>query len=273
MRVSLRLIAVRWARSYPLAPRYHRPTLPLRLRSADGTLLAAWRVPGPSDAVASVVVVHGFTNSSRSPEIHRLVDALSLWAHVLALDLRGHGGSGGRSTLGAAEPDDVNAAIRAAVAFAPNVPVVVVGISLGGISSLVAAGRYGTVAGVVAISAPAWRDFDSPAGARAARWLTSRRGRAILRVWSGTKVDSTALAPEDLEAAVRAVAPAFVVVVHDPDERVFGPEHARALQDWAGPSSSLWWVPGGGHGRSMLTDELAGRLQEEIRSRLAPVDG
>ena len=58
--------ASRWARSYPLAPRYRPPATVLRLRSADGTPLAAVRVPGPDDALASVVVVHGFSNWSRT---------------------------------------------------------------------------------------------------------------------------------------------------------------------------------------------------------------
>jgi pimeloyl-ACP methyl ester carboxylesterase len=262
-----------WAKGHPLAPGYPPPALPLRLRSADGTRLAAVRVPGPPDAVASVVVVHGFTNSSRSPEIHRLVDAVSTWAHVIALDLRGHGASAGRSTLGATEPDDVTAALRAAAAFAPSLPVVAVGISLGGASSLVAVGRHGGAAGVVAISAPAWRDLTSPAGARAAHWLGTRRGRAILRGAMGTRVARWLPPAEGVEEAVSAIAPGFVVIAHDPDEAVFGPEHAEALHAWAGSSSSLWWVPGGGHGRSMLTPALVGRLQVEVSDRLAPAVG
>jgi pimeloyl-ACP methyl ester carboxylesterase len=102
----------RWARSYPLAPRYRPPAVPLSLRAADGTRLAAVALPGPPDAIASVVVVHGFSNSSRTPEIQRLAVGLSSVAHVVALDLRGHGRSGGRSTLGRLEPDDVDAAGR-----------------------------------------------------------------------------------------------------------------------------------------------------------------
>ena len=262
--------ASRWARSYPLAPRYRRPATVLRLRSADGTPLAAVRVPGPDDAVASVVVVHGFSNWSRSREIHRFVTELSSWAHVVALDLRGHGRSGGRSTMGVKEPWDVAAAVAAAQAFAPDLPVVAVGISLGGVSSLLAAGRGSPVAGVVAVSAPAWRDLGSPAGARLSRWLSTRRGRATLFVLSGTRVDIRATEPERVDAAVAAIAPRFVVIVHDPKEAVFGPEHAETLFMWAGEPKALWWTPGLGHGRSMLTPELADRVRREVSGRLAP---
>jgi pimeloyl-ACP methyl ester carboxylesterase len=260
----------RWARSYPLAPRYRAPATALRLRSADGTSLAAVRVPGPEDAIASLVVVHGFSNWSRSREIHRFVGRASSWAHVVVLDLRGHGRSGGRSTMGQKEPWDVAAAVAAAQAFAPEVPVVAVGVSLGGVSSLLAAGRGSPMAGVVSVSAPAWRDLTSPSGARLSRWLSTRRGRVLLLALSGTRVDISAAEPERVDTAVAAIAPRFVVIVHDPEERVFGPEHAEALFMWAGEPKALWWTPGLGHGRSMLTPELVERVRREVSGRLAP---
>jgi uncharacterized protein len=258
----------RWARSYPLASHYRAPATALRLRSADGTSLAAVRVPGPDDAIASLVVVHGFSNWSRSREIHRFVNEASSWAHVVALDLRGHGRSAGRSTMGAKEPWDVAAAVAAAQAFAPELPVVAFGVSLGGVASLLAAGRGSPVAGVVAVSAPAWRDLTSPAGLRLSRWLSTRRGRAVLLALSGTRVDPAAAEPERVDTAVGAIAPRFVVIVHDPQERVFGPEHAETLFAWAGEPKALWWTPGRGHGRSMLTPDLAVRVRREVSDRL-----
>ena len=258
----------RWARSYPLAPRYRPPALALRLRSADGTRLSAVWVPGPADAIATVVVVHGFSNWSRSWEIHAAVDQLSTWAHVVALDLRGHGRSGGRSTFGVAEPADVAAAVAAGRALAPALPVVALGISLGGASALFAAGAGSPLAGVIAVSAPAWRDLTSPAGVRLARWTATRRGRALILGLSGTKVDPAAGEPGDLRSAVAAIAPGFVVIAHDPHEPVFGPEHAEALFAWAGEPKALWWVPGGGHGRSMLTPDLLERVRVEVSERL-----
>ena len=260
----------RWARGYPLAPRYRPPALPLRLRSADRTRLSAVWVPGPPDAIATVVVVHGFLNWSRSCEVHAAVDQLSTWAHVVALDLRGHGRSAGRSTFGVAEPADVAAAVAAGRALAPGRPVVALGISLGGASALFAAGGGTPLSGVVAVSAPAWRDLTSPAGVRLARWTGTRRGRALILALSGTRVDPEAGEPGDLRRAVAAIAPGFVVIAHDPQERVFGREHAEALFAWAGEPKALWWLPGGGHGRSMLTPELLERVRVEVSDRLAP---
>jgi hypothetical protein len=51
---------------------------------------------------------------------------------------------------------------------------------------------------------------------------------------------------------------------------VFGPEHAETLFSWAGEPKALWWMPGGGHGRSMLTPELMERIRIEISAQLPP---
>ena len=38
-----------------------------------------------------------------------------------------------------------------------------------------------------------------------------------------------------------------------------------------GPQAkALWWTPGLGHGRSMLTPELADRVRQEVSGRLVP---
>jgi pimeloyl-ACP methyl ester carboxylesterase len=265
--------AARWARSYPLAPRYRPPATSLRLRSADGTSLAAVALPGPAAAVASVVVVHGFSNSSRTPEVQRLAHELATAAHVVVLDLRGHGRSRGRSTLGRREPDDVDAAVVAAAERAPGLPVVAVGVSLGGAASLVAAGRGSALAGVVAVSAPAWPDLTSPAGARLARWRARPSRRALVWAISGTRLDPAPDEAEPVTGFVGAIAPGFVVVAHDPGEAVFGPEHAQALYDAAGEPKELWWVPGGGHGRSLLTPAFGERVRDEITTRVAAAPG
>ena len=51
---------------YHFAPKYRREHR-LSLTAADGTSITAWRVPGPSDAPCTVVLVHGFVNWSRTP--------------------------------------------------------------------------------------------------------------------------------------------------------------------------------------------------------------
>ena len=166
----------RWARNYPLAPRYRRDEL-VTLTTADGVRLNAARLVGPADARFTVVLLHGFVNSSRTPRIHAFARLLQSSACVIVPDLRGHGASKGHTTMGLNETLDVDAAVRAAGAGSP---VVTVGSSLGGSAAILHAGQHGGVAGVVAISAAAWGGEEGRTGsARAARFVRSRAGRQV----------------------------------------------------------------------------------------------
>ena len=254
-----------WARKYPLAPRWRREQL-LSLSTVDGVSISAARIDGPPDAPAVVVLVHGFLNSSRSPLVHGFAHLLASKVHVIAPDLRGHGRSGGRVTLGALEPLDVDAAVGAARRAWPDLPVVTVGTSLGGIAALRHAGIIGGVAGTVSISAPAWYDPDTRDGARRlTRFVESRAGRQVAARLLRTRVG--VLPPvDDMASVVAAIAPAFTVVVHDPDEAYFGEEHARAIYDAAQQPKDLWLLPGAGHGSDVLTPDLAARLLAAVAS-------
>jgi pimeloyl-ACP methyl ester carboxylesterase len=241
----------------------------LSLSAADGVAISAARVDGPPDASVVVVLVHGFLNSSRSPLVHAFARLLAEQVHVVAPDLRGHGRSGGRVTLGALEPLDVAAAVEGARALWPALPVVTVGTSLGGIAVLRHAGLIGGIAGTVAISAPAYYDPETRPGARRInRMVESRAMRQMAAAFLRTRVG--ALPPVgDMLAAVANIAPAFTIVVHDPDEEYFGEEHARAIYEAANEPRDRWLLPGAGHGGDVLTRALADRLLSEVITRVA----
>jgi esterase/lipase len=256
-----------WARKYPLAPRWRRDER-LRLRTLDGVDIFAGRLRGPADAPATVVLAHGFLNSSRSPMVHAFARLLAGRVNVIAPDLRGHGASGGQVTLGALEPYDIDAAVTAARETF-GVPVVTVGTSLGGVAVLRHAGLIGGVAGVVAISAPGWKDLHGREGARRLnRFVASRAGRQAAARLLRTRVGP--LPPfTEMSEALAHIAPAFCVIVHAADDIYFGEEHARSLYEWASEPKELWWLDGGGHGGDLLTPELADRLFAEVIPRAA----
>lgn len=259
-----------WFRSYPFAPRYRDARL-LALRTEDGVRLAAWHLVGPADAPMVVVLVHGFVNWSRTPAVHRFASRLRRSVHVIVPDLRGHGRSEGLCSLGRDEALDVDAAVAAARAAHPGVPVVTVGVSLGGAAALLHAGTRRGVDAVVAVSAPAWAgDATRPGAARVARYASSRAGRAVLAGLTRTRLlpgcDGLADAPE----VMPAIAPAFVLVVHDPEDWYFSIEHAETLHRLAREPKALWIEPGAGHGTDLLTDDFAERLLAELRPRVSP---
>jgi pimeloyl-ACP methyl ester carboxylesterase len=240
----------------------------LSLRTVDGVDIAAARIDGPPDARAVIVLLHGFLNSSRSPLVYSFAHLLAEQVHVLAPDLRGHGRSGGRVTLGALEPLDVAAAVDAAHELWPDLPVVTVGTSLGGIAAIRHAGLIGGVAGTVPISAPAWYDPDTREGARRLmRFVHSRAGRQLAARLLRTRVGL--LPPvDDMRSVVPAIAPAFTIVVHDPEDDYFGEEHARAIYDWANEPKELWLLENAGHGSDLLTPALAARIVAEVLPRV-----
>lgn len=256
-----------YLRKYVVAPRY-RPEQRLTLTSADGVRLRAWRIEGPRDSPFTAVLVHGFSNWSRNPRIHAFAHLLGQRAHVVVPDLRGHGQSKGVCSLGRHEPLDVDAAVKAAPA---GLPVVTVGMSLGGAVALLHAGAFGGVAGVVAISAPSsWAGVDREGSSRVRRAVSGRAGRAVLAALLRTRIGRDCEGLPDAASAVAAPSPVFTLIVHDPEDWYFGPEHAERLHEWASEPKALWWWPGGGHGTDLLTPAFAGRLLEELDRRLSP---
>lgn len=262
--------AVTVARKHAFGPRY-RSEERLSLVTDDGVRLAGARLAGPPDAVATVVLAHGFVHSSRTPRIHAFAHLLARRAHVVIPDLRGHGSSDGVCTLGLEEPRDVAAAVAAAD---PSLPVVTVGISLGAAAVLLHAGTRGGVAGVVAISPPAWSGvWDTPGTKRVARWACSPAGRQVLARLLQTRIAMDFPPVPDSRDLVAAIAPAFTLLVADPADHYFGEEHSRALYQWAREPKDLWLLPGAGHGTDLLSRALANRLLAELDDRLSPGPG
>jgi len=255
----------RYLRAYVAPPRYRRSQR-AAVTTADGVRLNAWCLDGPPGSPCTVVVVHGFVNSSRSPAVHAFAHRLARRVHVVVPDMRGHGRSGGRCSMGRHEPLDVAAAVGLA---RPGLPVVTVGTSLGGAAVLLHAGTHGGVAGAVSVSAPAWGELDRVGTHRVRRWVSGRAARAALAVVLRTRVGPDCIYLPEAGEVVAAIAPAFTLVVHDPDDWYFGPEHAEAIHRWARPPKELWWYHGAGHGTDLLTAAFADRLLAEVEGRLA----
>jgi len=238
----------------------------LSLVTSDGVALSGGRLAGPPDAPATIVLVHGLMHSARNPRVYAFAHLLARRMNVIVPDLRGHGRSGGLSSLGRYEPLDVEAAVRSAPA---GLPVVTVGLSLGGAAVFLHAGTYHDVAGVVGISAPAWwGSWDTPSTGRIERAITSPVGRFLLARLLRTRVVANCEGVPDSRELVASIAPAFSIVVHDPADHYFSEEHAQRIYEWAGEPKELWWMPDHGHATDLLTPALADRLLDAITARV-----
>lgn len=228
-------------------------------RSSDGVPLRGLRVPGP--AGMTFVIAHGMSHSTVKPATRRVIDALAGHGSVLALDFRGHGRSGGRSSVGRDEPLDLAAAIGAARDHAPDDRLVTVGFSMGGaVALLQAAIGPDPVDAVVAVSPAArWYIRDSPP-MRRVHWMLEHplgpaAGRALgIRLSTPWDV----VPPSPIEVIDRISVP--LLLVQGTADRYFGPADAIALRRASGEHAELWIEPGMGHAESGSSDELMDRI-------------
>src|ERR1700753_844364 len=76
----------------------------------DGVPIEAIHLPGDKDL--AIVVPHGFPLSGQRPNVWRIANRFNRVAGVLSFDFRGHGRSGGLSTMGDREIRDLDVVVR-----------------------------------------------------------------------------------------------------------------------------------------------------------------
>jgi pimeloyl-ACP methyl ester carboxylesterase len=252
------------------------PTEHRRLLTVDGVVVSAAYDAGPTSAPdICFVVAHGFTGSWHRPDSRRIAVGLAAFGPVVSVDMRGHGRSGGASTIGDAEVYDVDAAVSYA-RWLGHRQIVTVGFSMGGSVVL----RQAALAdagvrpcAVVSVSSAAFWFYQGTAPMRLLhRAVFSRTGRSVLRSGFGTRVtdqmwqEPYPLSPSD---AAALLAPVPLLVVHGARDAYFPREHpdtvvasaragalARAVVD----NTEFWWEPGFAHAESATDPDLVHRI-------------
>jgi len=222
-------------------------------RSKDGVELEGWWVPASPEPVGTVVMVHGL-NRSRIEMVKKVPFVHERGWNALLFDLRHHGESGGASTtFGVRESDDVEAAVRFARERSPG-PVVGWGVSLGGASVMMAAGRDPEISGVICDSS--FLDLRSTVEHHLKLF---RRFRWWLRIvppwpvtdevvfWMGRRGHFDPSHASVVEAARHMDGRPALFVANSDDHRM-PKEIAFELQHAAGPQAEVLVVPGESHG-------------------------
>ena len=145
----------------PHPPRYTPADLGLAfdattVRTPDGLDLPAWFIPAGLDPAPGVVLVHGW-ESARDRTLPNAQILHAAGFHVLTFDVRGHGANEAETLpiSGGEYGVDARAAIRTMLARPDVTAVGVLGHSMGGVGTLLAAAAEPRVAAVVTVSAPA----------------------------------------------------------------------------------------------------------------------
>ena len=227
----------------------------VRVKSRDGTELAAWWVPGGRERKAALLV-HGLHASKASPYV---LPALPVYAglgyNVLLIDLRAHGDSPGkRTTLGITEVRDVLGGLDwLAQRGFPRQAVVLHGWSMGAATVLMVAAEE-PVRAVVADSGYA----------RLSYLLRQRVGGLLypgvsLAARLVMKADPAKAAPEEAAARLRAAGlPLFLL--HGEADRTVPFDHALRIRKRY-PETAFWALPGFPHVSAWRHPEYGARLR------------
>jgi pimeloyl-ACP methyl ester carboxylesterase len=238
-----------------------QPVLKTRtLVTEDGVPIEAMHLPRDTDL--AIVLAHGFTLSWQHGAVWKAARRLNRTAGVIAFDFRGHGRSGGVSTMGDRETKD----LAVAIAYARELGyrrIVPVGFSMGASIVVRYAGLFGGIDAVVSVSGPGRWYYRGTYPMRRVHWAVERRlGRIITRMWLNTRISPGRWSPVPMppaEAAAR-IAPIPLLVVHGDRDPYFPVEHAHQLYEAAREPKELWVVPGFGHAESGSDDALLDRI-------------
>jgi pimeloyl-ACP methyl ester carboxylesterase len=232
----------------------------------DGVPIDVAHLPGDEDL--AIVVAHGFTLSWQRPSVWRVISRMHRFGGVLSFDFRGHGRSGGSSTLGDREIKD----LAVVVAYARELGyarVALVGFSMGASIVLRFAGLIGGTDAVVSVSGPGWWYYRGTKPMRRVHFAVERRlGRLVTRKLLNTRIQGGRWDPVPLppaEAAAR-ISPVPLLIVHGDQDGYFPVEHAQQIYAAAREPKDLWVVPGFGHAEAAASAALLDRIGGWVRT-------
>jgi fermentation-respiration switch protein FrsA (DUF1100 family) len=226
----------------------------------DGVAIDTVHLPG--DRSVGMVVAHGFTQNWQRPGVWKVAKRFNQFGGVIMFDFRGHGRSGGKSTLGDLEIKDLDVAIRYARELGYQ-RIVSVGFSMGASIVLRHAALIGGADAVVAVSGPGrWYYRETLPMRRVHFAVESKLGRLMTKAFLNTRISQGRWDPIPMppaEAAAR-VAPTPLLIVHGDKDAFFPVEHAEQLFEAASQPKELWIVPGFTHAESGASHALLDRI-------------
>ena len=239
------------------------------LVTTDGVAIDAVHLPGDQDL--AIVLAHGFTLHWQRPAVWKVATALNRMAGVITFDFRGHGRSGGTSTLGDREIHDVEVVVGYARELGYQ-RVATVGFSMGASIVLRHAALIGGTDAVVSVSGPGRWYYRGTRSMRKVHWAVEHRlGRLVASTLLHTKISSGRWDPVPMppaDAAAR-IAPVPLLIVHGDLDGYFPVDHAEQLYAAAREPKELWIERGFGHAESAASPALLERIGGWVREAVS----
>ena len=228
---------------------------PVEFRAADGTALFAWFMPARGEAHGTVLYLHGNAQNI-SAHFANVAWMPAAGFNVLTFDYRGYGGSQGRPTLAGVQLD-IDAALRLLLER-PDVDadrIIVFGQSLGGALAIyyVAHSEYRShIRAVIADSA--FADYRQVAREKMADFFVTWPLQ-----WLPDYTVDNDYAPR---AAVAAIAPIPLLLIHGNRDSIVSPHHSKMLYDAAQEPKAYWEIPDRGHIQALRDAAVRKRLAD-----------
>jgi pimeloyl-ACP methyl ester carboxylesterase len=226
----------------------------------DGVTLHGFHSVPETPSDLAIVMAHGFCNHVGKPAFERIATRLGRRNPIVALTFRGHGKSGGRTSIGPAEVLDLTAAVELARELGyPKVATL--GFSMGAAVALLHASQNvdNPVDATVSVSSPSrWYIRQTPA-MRRLHWLAEAPHGRLLAPILGVRLEQpwAVLPVSPIEVVDRIKPP--LLLIHGDRDHYFPAEHGQALHRAAG-RSELWLEPGMRHAESAVTPGLVDRI-------------
>jgi pimeloyl-ACP methyl ester carboxylesterase len=236
----------------------------------DGVPIDAAHLPCRSDdpeaAGLAIVLAHGFTFSWQRHSVWRIANRLTRNGAVMCFDFRGHGRSGGRSTLGDREIRDLDVVVAWAREKGYR-RVAGVGFSMGASVVLRHAALEQGLDAVVSVSGPGRWYYRGTVPMRRLHWAAEQPlGRLVTRTVLHTRVYNKRWDPIPMppaEAAAR-ISPVPLLVVHGDQDPYFPVDHAHQIYDAAREPKELWIEHGFGHAEAAASADLVDRVGDWV---------
>jgi dipeptidyl aminopeptidase/acylaminoacyl peptidase len=233
-----------------------RPHQDVTFTTADGVEISGWYIPGTRPE--GVILVHGI-HANRGYLIPQAEILAGAGYHVLLIDLRGHGYSGGRlMTYGYREAWDVQAAVDYLLAQPDVEQVGALGHSLGGAAVVRAAANDERIRAIVVQSSysslslaidESFQNFS----------VFPKRPFAPLFIALAEIIIGAQVSDVDSARDLATMTPRPVLIIHSVDDNLFPLHHAETMFQAAQEPKKLWTVTGLGHVNPMVQHEEAYR--------------
>lgn len=225
------------------SPPAELPAEAVTFHSQSGSLLSGWFIPGKKDS-AAILLLHGL-RASRLSMLERALFLHRAGYSVLLFDFQAHGESPGeRITFGHLEARDAAAAFAYLQQRAPNQPLGVIGVSLGGASALMS--PISQQADAMVLEAVYTKFHEATANRIALRLGSAGRYLTPILLWQVKPrlgFDPYQLNPIEHIAAVAA--PLFIIAGNDDQHTTLA--ESQALFAQAPEPKTFWPIEGAGH--------------------------